>query len=759
MEEELYKFIGVCEYEKYYSEDSLYGAYNISVDNELPHSTKYNGDMFEGDNNITYFINIAGKMQRLYIGCKYEIEARIRFNKRYNCWEYVSNSIKLIKTTTDEDNKKFLNSVLTANQTESLFSVYPDIIDRVVNNKEIDLSKVKGVKDKSFSIIKDKILKAYGMSDLLIMLQPLGVTLNQINKIKMLDTNMDIVKTKIVKNPYILTSIKGLGFKKVDGIALKINPKIRVSKERTIAFIRYFFSDLGNSKGDTLCKVSELLNSASNIIPECLNIVKEIIEDCKNKKVNSLLYINDGFIGLNEYINTEKNILKILEFLESNSLDCSDKIDFDKSINISQDRLGFNFTNEQKNAIKHTINHGITIITAKAGCGKTVTINGIIDLYKDVFKIKLCSLSAKASRRMTQATGQEANTIHKTLGFGQSQSMDEQFLYNVDNPLDCDILVVDEATMVNANLFLSILRAIKPTCKLVLVFDSEQLPPIGYGNVATDLLKSDFDICELTKVHRQALDSGILTDANMIRNQEFPIKNPSAKEIHGNNKDLCYMFRNDKQQIRDIVINDYIKTINKPDNNIANTVIITPRKQNCINSTLEINKIIQDKLISKDVIGINRGDVVFRKGCRIIQRVNDKDKEVVNGELGFITNIYKQTDSSDGKTKQYFKVKFDTKDNEIEFEKSDLSNMELGYCLTVHSCQGSEWDNVNICLDSSHYILLNSNLLYTALTRAKKRCLLVTDCSGFKTSIKRKANKRRTWINYHFYKLKKSKIK
>ena len=758
MGEELYKFIGTCEYEKYYSEDSLYGAYNISVDNELPHSSKYNGDMFEGDDNITYFINIAGKMQRLYIGCKYEIEAQMRFNKRYNCWEYVPSSIKLIKSTTDEDNKKFLNSVLTTNQTESLLSVYPDIIDKVVNNEEIDLSKVKGIKDKSFNKIKDKILKAYGMSDLLIMLQPLGITLKQINKIKMLDENTDIVKAKITKNPYILTSIKGLGFKKVDGIALKINPNIRVSKERTIAFIRYFFTDLGNSKGDTLCKINELLNSASNIVPECLNIVKEIAQDCKDKH-NSLLYINGDFVGLNEYVNTEKSILKILEFLEGNSLDYSDKIDFDKSINVSQNRLGFNFTNEQKNAIKHTINHGLTIITAKAGCGKTVTINGIIDLYKDVCKIKLCSLSAKASRRMTQATGQEANTIHKTLGFGQSQSMDEQFLYNVDNPLDCDILVVDEATMVNANLFLSILRAIKPTCKLVLVFDSEQLPPIGYGNVATDLLKSDFDICELTKVHRQALDSGILTDANMIRNQKFPIKNAVAKEVHGNNKDLCYMFRNDKQQIRDIVINDYLKTINKPNNSVINTVIITPRKQNCINSTLEINKIIQDKLISKDIIGINRGDVVFRKGCRIIQRVNDKDKEVVNGELGFITNIYKQTDSSDGKTKQYFKVKFDTKDNEIEFEKSDLSNMELGYCLTVHSCQGSEWDNVNICLDSSHYILLNSNLLYTALTRAKKRCLLATDCTGFKTCIKRKANKRRTWINYHFYKLRKSKIK
>ena len=162
MEKELYKFIGVCEYEKYYSEDTLYGAYNISVDNELPHSkhnelphSKHEDNLFETDNNITYFINIAGKMQRLYIGCKYEIEARVRFNKRYNCWEYVPNSIKLIKTTTDEDNKKFLNSVLTANQTESLFSVYPDIIDRVV--KDICVSLYSSGK----CVEVPAILKAY----------------------------------------------------------------------------------------------------------------------------------------------------------------------------------------------------------------------------------------------------------------------------------------------------------------------------------------------------------------------------------------------------------------------------------------------------------------------------------------------------------------------------------------------------------------------------------------------------------------------
>ena len=208
-ENDVYEFEGTSEFEKYYNEDSFYGAFNISTNSNLPHSQTYNNEF--GDKSI-YFINLAGKCQRLFIGCKYKIKARLEFTKRYNCWQYVPIDIKTIKPTTLEDNKKFLNSILTQNQTDSLLEVYPDVVDMVINNKEIDLTKVKGIKDKTFNKIKDKILNSYGMSDLLVMLQPLGVTLKQIESIKKLDENCDIIKKKITENPYILTKIKGLGF-------------------------------------------------------------------------------------------------------------------------------------------------------------------------------------------------------------------------------------------------------------------------------------------------------------------------------------------------------------------------------------------------------------------------------------------------------------------------------------------------------------------------------------------------------------------
>lgn len=739
----IYKFIGISEYEKYYNEDSCYGAFNISTNENLPKSKEYfDGAIFddEDENNKIYFINLAGKCQRLFVGCKYEIEATLEFNKRYNCWQYVPKTIKTIKPTTQEDNSKFLKSIITQKQSEELLKVYPNIIDMVINNEDIDLTNVKGIGDKIFEKIKNKILNSYGMSDLLIMLQPLGVTLKQIEKIKTLGENTDIIKNKITKNPYILTQIRGLGFKKVDGIAMKINPSIRQSLFRTVAFITYFFEDLGNTKGDTLCKLSTLRKEVGNIIPECLDIFDKFI-----KEDGKLLFIENDIVGLKQYINNEENILNLLQNIESNSKDYTNDVDFNNAMLRVEKKMGFTLTEEQQLSIKSTLNHGVTIITAKSGSGKTTSINGIIELYKDVdLKIALCSLSAKASRRMKEATGCESHTIHKLLGYGKSE--DKTFAYDSENPLDYDVVILDEATMVNVSIFLSLLRAIKPTSKIVLVFDDAQLPPIGYGNVATDLLKSNFNICYLTKVHRQAMESGILTDANKLREQKFPIEKPLAKEIHGDKKDLCYMFRTDRKQMRDIMINHYLKLIDK--SGIENNIIIVPRKKDCTNSTLEINKIIQDKLIPKgSAEEINRGDVVFRNGCRVIQRANNSDKDVINGELGYITNIY--TKEQDGKNKCYYVVKFDD-GKEVEFERNYIGDMELGYCLTAHSTQGSEWENAIVCVDNSHYSLLSNNLLYTVMTRPKKTCLIVAEPNAFKTCVTKKANKRHTYLNHYF---------
>lgn len=750
MEDNIYEFTCCSEYEKFYSEDSFYGAYNVTVENDLPYAKEHNGFSFDGGNK-TYFINLAGKMQRMYLGCKYNVKAKLEFNNRYNCWQYVPvGNITTIKPNSIDESKKFLSSVINENQADTLLSAYPNIVDMIINKEKVDLTNVKGIKDKLFSKIQEKVIDSYGMSDLLIMLQPLGITLKTIEKIKMIDDNIEVVKQKIEKNPYILTKIKGLGFKKVDGIAMKINPNIRISKERTMAYLVYHFEELGNKEGDTLCNIKNLNNSVSNNIPECYDIYEQIIE--QNKINNRLLYIEDNLVGLKRYRDNELSVFSILENINDYSTDLSTKINGENILKQTEKRLGFSFTDEQRNAILSTLNNGVTLITAKGGTGKTTSINGIIDLYKNNCKLALCSLSAKASRRMTEATGHEAQTIHKTLGFGQSKEQHQMYLYNSENPLDCDVVILDEASMANVEMFLALLQAIKPTGKIIIVFDSEQLPPIGYGNIATDLLNSDFNICKLTIVHRQALKSGILVDSNKIREQISPIEKPVLKEIHGELQDLCYMFRNKREQIRDIIVKQYLKYIEEV--GIENCVIIVPRKQDCVNSIREINKIIQDSLISNNVKSLNRGDTIFKVGARVIQKSNNSEKGVINGELGYIVAIYEQI--IDEKKKTFFTVKFDG-DKEVEYEQGELGDLELGYALTVHSSQGSEYHTVIVGVDNSHFNLLSSNLLYTAITRAKSRCLLVAEPSAFQQCIRVKKNRRKTWLRYKYKKEKETK--
>lgn len=743
--DKIYKFECVVEYEKFFSETNFYGAYNVTTNKELPHSQLYKGFTFDNGEKI-YFINLAGKMQRLYLGCKYLIEAKLSFSPKYNCWQYTPEEIKAIKPTNAEDNKKFLESILTKSQSDTLLASCPDIVDKIINGEQVDLSNTKGIKEKTFEKIKEKVINTYAMSDLLTMLQPLGITLKMIQKISSLEQNVTILKKKIKENPYILTQIKGLGFKKVDGIAIKINPNIRISKERTIAFIKYFFSELGSNKGDTWCTLNRLDREINTNITECYDIYKDLIDSEREK--GKLLYIFDDRVGLLKYYKNEINVYNLLKDINKYSIDYSKELNSEISIMNSQKRLGFQFTDEQKNAIISTLDNGVTIITAKSGAGKTTSINGILDLYKNISKIALCSLSAKASRRMTEATGSEAYTIHKLLGFGKSLDKSKSdYLYNENNPLDYDIVILDEASMVNVEMFLHLLRAIKPTGKIIIVFDNAQLPPIGYGNIATDLLLSDFNICKLTKVHRQAEKSGILVDGNKIREQQFPISKPTVKEVHGELKDMCYMFRNSREQIQSILVNSYIKYSQEV--GVENTAIIVPRKQECINSIREINKIIQDELV-KSKIGINRGDTIFKKGARVIQKTNDGEKGVINGELGYIKEVWKERDK-ENKEKEFFQILFD--DGKIvDYSRDDIGDIELGYAITIHSSQGSEYNTVLVGIDNTHFSLLSSNLLYTAITRAKKRCLLVSEPTAFKTCIRKKMDNRNTFLSIELQK-------
>lgn len=719
---EIFKFNLTPMTELYYSEDSLYGVYRFNTEEELPNTATSRNI----DNKLLHVSNLVGKMQRLSIGAEYECEAKMSFNNKYNNYQYEVVSIKLSKPDTLEKQKAFLKCIITEKQTEALLEAYPNIIELVMEDKPVDLSKVKGIKDKTFEKIKDKIVENYVLADILTFLKPLGITMTMIKKLKEYEPNTVLLKQLLKDNPYILTKIRGLGFAKVDKLALEINPRLRVSEHRTKSFIIDYLSGIAENEGNTKIKASELDIAVKTKIKECLSIYQGILE--KELRHETFLHIDGGDIGLLYYYKREAEIFQILKDLEeAKSFTITEKA-IEQAYELFKKENGYELTDEQREPVVNLNTNNVQLVVGKAGVGKTSIIKAVIKAVPNK-KVSLCALSAKASQRMFESTGIEASTIHRLLGF-----MGGEFLHNEKSPLSSDVIIVDEASMINSSILLSLLKAVKKGAKLILVFDNGQLPPIGAGNVASDLLESKFKITYLTKVHRTASDSGILSDANTIREGKNPIVQPSRMEIRGNLKDMYYAFRSEKEDVFETTISYYMRSLNNI--NVDDICICVPRKKDTINSASEYNNKIQDLLLGNEEQCIKKGFKLFKLGAKLIQKVNNYDKCVVNGEIGYLTYI--------NNNNKIFKVDFGEKTVEYTFEEMD--ELELAYALTVHSTQGSQYHTVLVPLDMASYILLSKELIYTAITRASKRCMVIAVPKAFSIGIKTNASKRNTFL-------------
>lgn len=719
---DVFKFNLIPMVELFYNEDSLYGVYRFNTEEKLPNtSTSKNIN-----NKLLYVSNIVGKMQRLSIGAEYECEAKKVFNNKYNNYQYEVISIKLSKPDTLEKQKSFLQCIITEKQAEALLLAYPNIIELIMEDKPVDLNNIKGIKDKTFEKIKEKVIENYVLADILTFLKPLGITMNMIKKLKEFEPNSVLLKQLLKDNPYILTRIRGLGFTKVDKLALEINPKLRISEHRTSAFLLDYLSSLAENDGNTIIKVSELDLAVKKQIKECFKIYQEVLE----KEINNetILHINGNDIGLLYYYKREKEIFEILTELDNSKSFTISDTSIIEAYELFNNENGYELTSEQKEPVANLNNSNVQLVVGKAGVGKTSIIKAIIKAVPDK-KVSLCALSAKASQRMYESTGVEASTIHRLLGF-----MGGEFLHNEKSPLASDIIIVDEASMINSSILLSLLRAVKKGAKLILVFDNGQLPPIGAGNVASDLLESNFKITYLTKVHRTASDSGILSDANTIREGKNPIVQPSRMEIRGNLKDMYYAFRSEKEEVFETTISYYMRSLNNI--GVDDICICVPRKKDTLNSAFEYNNKIQNLLLGNEKQCVKKGLKEFKLGAKLIQKVNNYEKCVVNGEIGYLNNI--------NINDKAFNVNFN--DKIVTYNIDEMDELELAYALTIHSCQGSQYHTVLVPLDMTSYILLSKELIYTAITRASKRCMVISVPKAFATGIKNKSSKRTTFL-------------
>ena len=537
-----------------------------------------------------------------------------------------------------------------------------------------------------------------------------------------------------------MTKIDGIGFRKCDDLALKLKPELIDSTQRLVAFIQYYFKDLGESKGHTWCSEKILRAAISNNIYECCNKVDWLLEN------NDFLHIDNGRIGLKYYYDIEMQIYHLIlnKSQIETTINISDEA-IDKAIKHAEEEQGFDYVVEQLDTIHKSLHRTVSLITGKAGTGKTSIVRAIVKAYmENNYMMTASALSAMAAQRITEATEFPAMTIHRTLG---CQGLND-FTYNKDNHLITDVAFLDEGSMVNASLFLHWLEAIGDNTRIIISGDHKQLPPIGFGNVFSDLIEmfDDSVVSKLVKPMRQAEKSGILVDANKIRENINPISEKlQPRIIHGELQDMYYMFRTNRQSLFNIAVKTFIKSVES--DGIDNVVIAVPRRKDCLNSTTEINKVIQNELLGDVLQSIDGFDTTFKLGAKVMQTVNDYDKNVFNGEIGYVTKISERYEGK--KKEEYCEVTYTDifgKDKIIEYTKKELAALDLAYAMTVHKLQGAGRKTVIGIIDNTHHQLLDNCMLYTLLTRAKKRCLLLAEPEAFLQCIRTSHNNRNTWM-------------
>ena len=743
-EGDVYKFVLSTTTKRFYSDNNEFGVYDFITEDDIPVEDNAVPMLFGNDEKRINRGVIAGTTGELENGIYYDVEAEVVYNQKFDSWQYKPIKIIPLVPTDIDKSRKFLQSVITKAQTDALLNKYPDIIDKIMNGDKIDLKNIKGVKDKSFVKIEEKIKKTYGMMDLVVFLRPLGVTIKTIEKLFKSGTSSSVIKKKLIENPYILTRIDGFGFKRADEIALKIAPHIVCSEFRTQSFMVNLLNDVANQYGHTWVNTGKFLEECRRNIPECKNYVMATLENGSN----SIFYIDKESkrIALQKNRRLESSISQELKRL----LNGSDEFlynDVSKTINNIEKSQMWDFTDEQLDGVQLIQDNNVIAVTGGAGSGKTSVATAMTKILED-YSVVQVALSGRAALRIKNVTGVDSSTIHRLLKF-----KDSAFVYNENNKLPHDVIVIDEASMIGASLFNSLLCAIKTGAKLIVMGDVDQLDSIGVGSVFKDMLDSGvIPKVRLTKVHRQAQRSAILMESiNIKKQKQIFEKDFYGKKILGALQDLTLDIHEDSENLSDKIIS-YFKQEYERVSNIMDVQIVVPMRERGELSVYALNNRIQAIVNPRQTnkieieLSLKSGNkYIVREGDKVINRknhygipdVNDIETNIFNGNIGIVKEL----------VDTYMVVEF-IGIGEVVIDKDKWKNIELGYVSTTHSYQGEQSKSIIVGLDMSAYVMLSKEWLYTAITRAMEQCILVAENRAVQMSI----NQSKTSVKMTFLK-------
>lgn len=545
----------------------------------------------------------------------------------------------------------------------------------------------------------------------------------------------------ITDNPYSLVyDIRGIGFKTADKMALKLGmaPDSPQRLQAAVIYILFQLSEKGHLFYPAQELVHKVLEALEGIDPEVVESAldslfqakKIVIEDLPEQGVQKAVY-------LNLFYRVENEIAQRLCGLTKHPSGLSERKIKTKISELEEDDR-ISLTMEQKQAVLDSCLNKAYVITGGPGTGKTTITRMIVRTLKELgLKVRLAAPTGRAAKRLSQATGAEAGTIHRMLKYNPAGGFD----HNEENKLKADAAIVDEASMLDAQLMNHLLRALPVTCRLILVGDVNQLPAVGPGDVLNDILSSEtLPSSRLTNIFRQARESSIVVNAHRINIGKFPVS--SSKEPP--QADFFWVVQDDLVRIKELItymVCERIPSVYGLDP-LRDIQVLTPMHKGEV-GTQELNRVLQDNLNPGEDV-IVRGYKSFRVNDRVLQIRNNYEKEVFNGDLGWIVAY----DSEEAE------LVVDFEGRKIRYDLDEIDELTLAYAVSVHKSQGSEYPAVVMPVVTQHYMLLQRNLIYTGLTRARNLAVIVGSQKAMGIGIRNQgAGRRFTHLRYRLQKV------
>ena len=597
-----------------------------------------------------------------------------------------------------------------------------DSLDVIKNNSE-KLFEVKGISIKDVNVLHDTLVSYESTYSNILKLTDVGFSMNDALKITTvyLSDIDDLINNKL----YELYFNLDISFNTIDKIALRI-AYLKTDKLRLKSLIIYTFKLVTESIGHIFLYLDELYKYVIKINKEeidtklFLSIITNLIDEKLLTKEDKRYYLTSDYL---DEVYIAKEVVNRLKNKKITEKDI-------KIVEEIEDKLNISYNNNQKDAILQSLKNNFLVITGGPGTGKTTVIYGIYRaLKKDnpKMKIKLLAPTGRASKRLSELTLEEASTIHRFLEWNKDSNT---FSLNEHNKSDANIIIVDEFSMVNNSLFASLLRALKPDTKIILVGDKDQLPSVGSGNLLFDIISSIDNVVYLKELYRQAKESSIVKLAYAV-NLDKELETESDDElIIKEEGDIL-------DSLKEIALNHV-----KDDYKEFQVLVPLYKGSHGINN---INKVLQEVFNKKDILKNEKiiNDVIYREKDKVIQLVNMPDNNVFNGDIGIIEKI----------TDKEILVDFDG--NKVKYTSSTYNSFALAYAISIHKSQGSEFKTCIIPLSTSYSIMLYRKLYYTAITRAKKKLYLIGNKNILSLAAKNNTSSiRNTYLKEEILKLK-----